>query len=67
METDLNEGLGLIYDQFRETEVAVRAWTCGTEARGHNEFTYLREALDMISGLIRGESHAEHGIEDVEE
>ena len=67
VEMDLNEGLGLVYDQFRETEVATRALTCGTEARGHNEFTYLQEDLDMISGLLRRESHEEHEVEGVEE
>ena len=67
VEMDLNEGLELVYDQFRETEVATRDLTCSTEARGHNKFTYLQDALDMISGLLRRESHEEHEVEGVEE
>ena len=67
VETDWNEGLGFVYDQFRETEVAKRALTCGTEARGNNEITYLQEALDMISGLLRRESHEGHEVVGVEE
>ena len=67
METDLNEGLRLVYDQFQETEVATCSLTCGTEARGNNEITYLQEALDMISGLFRRESHEGHEVVGVEE
>ena len=67
VETNLNEGLELIYEMFQETEVATRALTCGTEARGDNEIAYLQEVLDILSGLLRRESHEGYVIEEIEE
>ena len=67
VESDLDAGLGLVHDQFRATEKATQALTCGTEARGHNEFTYLQEALDIIGELLRRDYQVEQVIMDIEE
>ena len=46
VETDLNEGLGLIYDQFQDTEVATRALTCCTEVRDRKRnFKFIKRLL----------------------
>ena len=48
----LNEGLGLVRNQFEETTAATLSLTVGTAARSTNECSHLQEALDMLDALL---------------
>ena len=48
----LDEGLGLVRNQFEETSAATLALTQGTQARSTNEFAYLQGALDILDALL---------------
>ena len=52
IEKDLNEGLGLVRNQFEETVAAKMSLTVGTADRSTNEVTYLQEALDLLNALL---------------
>ena len=48
----LNEGLGLVYGQFKEVSASVLALSQGNQARGSNEHAYLEEALTILDTLL---------------
>ena len=67
IETDLNEGLGLVCNQFEETVAATMSSTVGTADRSTNEITYLQEALDLLDALLLRETQEEgHELVDTE-
>ena len=51
IEEDLNEGLRVARNHFRDTATATLALTCGKNDRGHNEVLYLHESLAMVDSL----------------
>ena len=62
IETNLNEGLGLVRSQFAATAAATLSLTVGTADRSTNEISYLQEALDLLDALLlRGPK--EEGLE----
>ena len=52
IERDLNEGLGLVRNQFAATAAATLSMTVGTADRSTNEISYLQEALDLLDTLL---------------
>ena len=58
-ETSLNEGLGVVRDQWASTEAATMALIVGTADGSENEIVYLNDALDLIDAWFLREHHEE--------
>ena len=66
VESNLNEGLGLVRSQFQATSAATLSLTVGTADRDNNEVTYLQEALHLLDNLLLREKQDGFVIADME-